>query len=107
MSRWRLNGRSLPLGTRSSANSELVAQEIVPAELPDGRRTEFSVMPIPFRRRYTSRRSDGEGGVMLSNDRQVSSHLSRGSLLIHEADWLHSHQKEPHPTLLRVEFSFD
>jgi hypothetical protein len=43
---------------------------------------------------------------MLSNDRQ-GIYIYRENRLIHDADWLGIYQKEPHLTLLRVEFSFD
>jgi hypothetical protein len=42
----------------------------------------------------------------LSSDNQ-GIYIYRENRLIKDADWLGIYQKEPHSTLLRVEFSFD
>lgn len=86
--------------------SELVAQETVPTELPDGREAKFDVKAfiLPRREEFPDDKLAKE--AMLSNDRQ-GIYIYRENRLIHAADWLGMYQKEPHLTLLRVEFSFD
>jgi len=86
--------------------SELVAQEEIVTELPDGKKAAFTVRAYILPRREEFPDDKLAQAAQLSNDRQ-GIYIYRENRLIHDADWLGLYQKEPHLTLLRVEFSFD
>lgn len=86
--------------------SELVAGETVPVDIGDGRTAEFTIRAYVLPRKEEFPSEDEARTARLSNDRQ-GIYLYREERLIHEADWLGIFQKEPHGTLLRVEFSFN
>lgn len=86
--------------------SELVAQDTITTELPDGRRADFTVRAYVLPRREEFPDDGSAAAARLSNDRQ-GIYIYREHRLIHDADWLGLYQKEPHLTGLRVEFSFD
>jgi hypothetical protein len=89
-----------------TGESELVAEEKVPVELPKGGKADFAIRAfiLPRAEEYSS--PEAEKRAKLSNERQ-GIYIYRQNRLIHEADWLGMYSKEPHGTLLRVEFSFD
>jgi hypothetical protein len=102
-----LNGSKVePWDPFQGALSELVAQETVETELPSGRQAPFTVRAFILPRREEFPNDKLASAAMLSNDRQ-GIYIYRENRLIHDADWLGLYQKEPHLTLLRVEFSFD
>lgn len=86
--------------------SELVAEQTVPVELASGKEAEFLVRAyiLPRGEEYPTPELAKE--AKLSADKQ-GIYIYRENRLIHDADWLGIYQKEPHYTLLRVEFSFD
>jgi hypothetical protein len=86
--------------------SELVAQEEITTELPDGKEATFTVKAYILPRREEFPDDKLAQAAQLSNERQ-GIYIYRENRLIHDADWLGLYQKEPHLTLLRVEFSFD
>lgn len=86
--------------------SELVAEESVDTRLPDGREASFIVRAFILPRREEFPDDKLASSALLSNERQ-GIYIYRENRLIHDADWLGLYQKEPHLTLLRVEFSFD
>jgi histidine kinase/DNA gyrase B/HSP90-like ATPase len=86
--------------------SDLVAKETVPVELGKGREAEFSIRAFVLPRGEEFSSEEAAKRARLSNDRQ-GIYIYRQNRLIHAADWLGIYQKEPHGTLLRVEFSFD
>lgn len=86
--------------------SELVAQDTINTELPDGRLAPFSIRAYILPRREEFPDDKAATAAILSNDRQ-GIYIYRENRLIHDADWLGLYQKEPHLTGLRVEFSFD
>lgn len=83
--------------------SELVAQETVDVE---GTKAKFTVRAYILPRREEFPSEELAKAAKLSSDRQ-GIYIYRQDRLIHDADWLDMYQKEPHGTLLRVEFSFD
>jgi hypothetical protein len=102
-----LNGAKIdPWDPFQDGLSELVAQETVETELPSGRQAPFTVRAFILPRREEFPNDKLASAAMLSNDRQ-GIYIYRENRLIHDADWLGIYQKEPHLTLLRVEFSFD
>lgn len=83
--------------------SELVAQETMTVE---GTNAEFIVRAYILPRREDFPNDELAKIAKLSSDRQ-GIYIYRQERLIHDADWLGMYLKEPHNTLLRVEFSFD
>jgi len=86
--------------------SELVAEESVQVEMGDGKNASFIVRAFILPRREEFPDDELARRAMLTNERQ-GIYIYRENRLIHDADWLGLYQKEPHLTLLRIEFSFD
>lgn len=86
--------------------SELVAEENLQVEMADGKKATFVVRAFILPRREEFPDDELAKKAMLTNERQ-GIYIYRENRLIHDADWLGLYQKEPHITLLRVEFSFD
>lgn len=99
-----VNGEPVkPWDPFQKALSELVADESLEVE---GTGAKFRV------RAYILPRREEFPNDKLAREAKLSSNMQglyiyREERLIHEADWLGMFQKEPHSTLLRVEFSFD
>lgn len=85
--------------------STLVAEEVQTVELENGKEASFHVRAfiLPRREEFPDDRSATRARI--TNDRQ-GIYIYREQRLIHDADWLNMFQKEPHVSLLRVEFSF-
>jgi hypothetical protein len=102
-----VNGaRVLPWDPFLTGLSEVLAQQDVPVETESGKKTTFSVKAYVLPRREEFVDQKGAALARLSSEMQ-GIYIYRENRLIHEADWLDMFQKEPHGTLLRVEFSFD
>jgi hypothetical protein len=84
--------------------ADLVGNETVPTETDT--KAEFTVRAfiLPRKEEFTSEAA--ARNAKLSNERQ-GLYIYRENRLIHDADWLGMFSKEPHGSLLRVEFSFD
>jgi hypothetical protein len=103
----RLNGQLVaPWDPFCVALSEIVAREAVPVEMENGAEAAFEVTAYVLPRKEEFPSEEAARLARLSNDRQ-GIYIYREQRLIHAADWLGMFQKEPHGTLLRVEFSFD
>ena len=83
--------------------SELVADEEVEVE-NTGAKFHVRAYILPRREEFPD--DNMARNARLSSNMQ-GLYIYREERLIHEADWLGMFQKEPHSTLLRVEFSFD
>lgn len=86
--------------------SELVAEQTMDVQTPSGREAAFTVKAYILPRREDFPTSEQAKNAMISSDRQ-GIYIYRENRLIKDADWLGIYQKEPHGSLLRVEFSFD
>lgn len=86
--------------------SDLVGSEDIPVEMDNGNKANFSVRAYILPRKEEFPDEDSAKQARLSNERQ-GIYIYRENRLIHEADWLGMYSREPHGTLLRVEFSFD
>lgn len=86
--------------------TELVAKDTVPVELSTGKKAEFTVRAfvLPRREQFSS---DKEARAARLENKMQGIYIYRENRLIHPHDWLGMFSKEPHGTLLRVEFSFD
>lgn len=86
--------------------SELLAKQEVAVPIGENENAEFSVKAFVLPRREEFPDNEMAKAAKISSERQ-GIYIYRENRLIHDADWLDMFQKEPHGTLLRVEFSFD
>jgi hypothetical protein len=86
--------------------SELLAEETMPVEMENGKTGEFTVKAYVLPRREEFPSPELAKKAAISSDNQ-GIYIYRENRLIVDADWLGFYQKEPHGTLLRVEFTFD
>jgi predicted nucleic acid-binding Zn-ribbon protein len=86
--------------------TEKLADETVDVEMPDGTVSSFIIRAYMLPRRDDFSTAKARDNAKLSNDMQ-GFYVYREQRLIHSCDWLGMFSKEPHFTLLRVEFSFD
>ena len=86
--------------------SELLASESQSVETASGKKAEFTVRAFILPRREEFDSDELAKSAKLSSDKQ-GIYIYRENRLIHGSSWLGMFQKEPHGTLLRVEFSFD
>lgn len=86
--------------------TELVAEKKLEAELPDGSPVEFTIRAFVLPRREHFSSQESAKRARLTNNMQ-GIYIYRENRLIHPADWLGMFTKEPHLSLLRVEFSFN
>lgn len=86
--------------------TELVAEKNLEAELPDGSPVEFTTRAFVLPRREHFSTPEAAKDARLTNNMQ-GIYIYRENRLIHPADWLGMFTKEPHLSLLRIEFSFN
>lgn len=86
--------------------SELVAEKTFPVETPDGDETSFTLKAYILPRKDEFPSEEEHKKAKINNDRQ-GIYIYRENRLIHDSDWLGMHLKEPHYSLLRIDFSFD
>jgi hypothetical protein len=91
---------------QSETETELVASESTQVELPDGTEATFNIQAFVLPRREQFSTEDAMKKAQVGNNMQ-GIYIYRENRLIHPADWLGMFSKEPHFSLLRVEFSFD
>ena len=90
----------------SEEDTDLLANETVDVEMPDGSESFFKVKAylLPNSKNFST--SQARDDARISNDMQ-GFYIYRENRLIHYGDWLGMYTREPHGSLLRVEFSFD
>lgn len=86
--------------------TELVAEQPISLEMPDGSESECLLRAFIIPRGDEFSTTAAKVGARVSSDMQ-GFYVYRENRLIHSGDWLGMFAKEPHLTLLRVEFSFD
>jgi hypothetical protein len=84
----------------------MVAEDTREVEMSDGRKASFRIRAFVLPRREQFSSTQAASKARLGNQTQ-GIYIYRENRLIHPADWLGMFSKEPHLTLLRVEFSFD
>lgn len=86
-------------------NTAVLQEEDVPVDI-DGKKTKFHIAAyiIPKKGDYSSLEAEKEARG--SNDFQ-GIYVYRENRLIHSGDWFGFMKKEPHFSLLRIDFSFD
>lgn len=103
-----INGKEIsPWDPFSISESHKVAHEEVPVGYEEdseilGRFTANAYI-LPRKGQFSS--GEAEANARISNDRQ-GFYIYRENRLIHHADWLGMYSREPHFSLLRIEFSF-
>ena len=91
---------------RDIENAEMVANKTMPVELHDGEEASFTIRATVLPRREEFGNPAAAKAARLENQTQ-GIYVYRENRLIHAHDWLGMFSKEPHFSLLRVEFSFD
>lgn len=86
--------------------TNMLQEEPVPVEMPDGKKVSFQIAAyiIPKKGEFSSIEAEREARG--SNDFQ-GIYVYRENRLIHSGDWFGLLKKEPHFSLLRIDFSFD
>lgn len=89
----------------SEPKTILLQDETVPVKMPDNTTASFHIAAyiIPKKGEFSTATAEKEARV--SNDLQ-GIYVYRENRLIHTGDWFGFQKKEPHYSLLRVEFSF-
>ena len=90
----------------NEADTEKLADMTVDVEREDNKTSTFTVRAYMLPRRENFSTAQARDEARLSNDMQ-GFYIYRENRLIHSNDWLGMFSKEPHFSLLRVEFSFD
>lgn len=87
-------------------DTDILADEEVDVDLPGGKESFFKVKAylLPNSKNFST--SAARDSARISNDMQ-GFYIYRENRLIHYGDWLGMYSREPHGSLLRVEFSFD
>lgn len=103
-----LDGAKIPAwNPYCEGDSDLAAEEpALEVELPNGNKADFRIRAFVLPRREEFSSEQNAQTARVTNDRQ-GIYIYRENRLIHDADWLGMYQKEPHFSLIRVEFSFD
>ncbi len=86
--------------------TELVAEKKVKTETQNGKESEFYIRAFVLPRREQFSSTERMNEARLTNDMQ-GIYIYRENRLICPSGWLGMFAKEPHLTLLRLEFSFD
>ncbi len=91
---------------KSEEKTELLADQNVDVELPDGKESSFhlSAYAIPRSKTYSSAEAEKLARISTAT---MGFYIYRENRLIYYGDWLGMYVKDPHDSLLRVEFSFD
>lgn len=91
---------------QKESSTERLADETVEIEMPDNSVSTFVIRAFMIPRRDDFSTVAERDKARVSNDMQ-GFYVYRENRLIHSCDWLGMFSKEPHGSLLRVEFSFD
>ncbi len=103
----KLNGVDvLPWSPFCPSESQVVSDEAPAVELPDGSSASFRMKAFVLPRKEEFSTDEAAKAARISNHNQ-GIYIYRENRLIHGPDWLKMFTKEPHFSLLRVEFSFD
>ncbi len=84
----------------------LAKEQSIPCEMPDGTQSAIRLRAFILPRKEEFKTEETFKVAKLSNFNQ-GIYIYRENRLIHGPDWLKLFAKEPHYTLLRIEFSFD
>ena len=103
----RLNGEEIqPWDPFCKMESQVASEDTPEVELTDGNIARFSMKAYVLPRKEEFSSEDVAKAARISNANQ-GIFVYRENRLIHGPDWLRMFSKEPHFSLLRIEFSFD
>lgn len=87
-------------------NTERLAEKTVKVNMPDGTESGFKLKAwaIPRTDTFSSKEAEREGRI---STKYMGFYIYRENRLIHYGDWLGMLVKDPHDSLLRIDFSFD
>lgn len=103
----RLDGKSvLPWDPFAATESQVVSEEETEVELSGGKTAKFYMKAYVLPRKEEFSTQEAAKQARISNANQ-GIYIYRENRLIHGPDWLQMFSKEPHVSLLRVEFTFD
>jgi hypothetical protein len=103
----RLNGVNVDPWNPFCEDEALMAkEELIPCEMPDGTKSDIRLRAYILPRKEEFKTEESFKAAKLSNANQ-GIYIYREDRLIHGPDWMKLFAKEPHYTLLRVEFSFN
>ncbi len=102
-----LNGEKiLPWDPFCVKESQVVSEVTPEVEIEDGKTAKFTMKAYVLPRKEEFSSEDAAKEASIGNVNQ-GIYVYRENRLIHGPDWLNLFSKEPHMSLLRVEFSFD
>lgn len=103
----RINGENLkPWDPFCCSESEMVAGDKVEVEIETDSVAEFTIKAYVLPRKEDFSSLEAAKKAYISNEMQ-GIYVYRENRLIYGPDWFKLYSKEPHTTLLRIEFSFD
>lgn len=91
---------------KTNDNAEIVAEKKVPVDLGEDEEASFTIRATVLPRREEFENVAAANAARLATNTQ-GIYVYRENRLIHAHDWLGMFSKEPHFSLLRVEFSFN
>lgn len=86
--------------------TQILQEDNVPVEMPNGEKVPFHIAAYVLPKKGDFSSFDAEKNAKISNDLQ-GVYVYRENRLIHYGDWFGLMKREPHLSLLRIEFSFD
>lgn len=87
-------------------NTELLATKTIKVTMPSGETSSFTLKAYAVPRKDTYSSKEAEKTAHVSTD-YMGFYIYRENRLIHYGDWLNMFVKDPHDSLLRIDFSFD
>jgi len=87
-------------------NSEVLAIKTIKVTMPTGEASSFTLKAYAVPRKDTYSSKEAEKAARVSTD-YMGFYIYRENRLIHYGDWLNMFVKDPHDSLLRIDFSFD
>lgn len=104
-----VNGKQLTAWDPFCAKEEhtqILQEDNIPVEMPDGTNVPFHIAAYILPKKGDFSSYEAEKTAKVSNDLQ-GVYVYRENRLIHSGDWFGLMKKEPHLSLLRIDFSFD
>lgn len=91
---------------KEEANTDELAKKTIKVTMPDGSESGFTLTAyaIPRVDTYSSKQAEKSAKV---STQYLGFYIYRENRLIHYGDWLNMFVKDPHDSLLRIDFSFD
>ena len=87
-------------------HTQILQEENIPVDMPDGTTAFFHIAAYILPKKGDFSSFEAEKKAKVSNDLQ-GVYVYRENRMIHNGDWFGLMKKEPHLSLLRIEFSFD